>query len=179
MHWFPSFMFICVFVAGHKIDCFECNSWNDPRYCMNFVSLKMVYFWRCGDPFNYTLNVEDMPAIKKCEGCCVKLVQKIGTPLYSVRRTCTDDLGMHNKQKFQTISNNTLANTIQQCIATKLISDINLWLVDHVCMAEGGGKGHMCFCEHDDCNSVRKQQNNILFVIGLLLVNIQFSYKNI
>ena len=54
-----------------------------------------TFFKRCGDPFNYTLNVEDMPAIKKCEGCCVKLVQKIGTPMYSVRRTCTDDLGMY------------------------------------------------------------------------------------
>ena len=29
----------------------------------------------------------------KCEGCCVKLVQNIGTPQYSVRRTCTDNLG--------------------------------------------------------------------------------------
>ena len=34
-----------------------------------------------------------MPAIEKCEGCCVKLVQNIGSPLYSVRRTCTDNLG--------------------------------------------------------------------------------------
>ena len=111
MGWFHIFMCIYVFfLAGHKIDCFECNSWNDPRYWVNFVSLKKKYFWRCGDPFNYTLNVEDMPTIKKCEGCCVKLVQKIGTPLYSVRRTCTDDLGMHDKytfqfQPFQTIVN--------------------------------------------------------------------------
>ena len=56
-----------------------------------------MIFLRCGDPFNYTLNVEDMPAMKKCEGCCVKLVQNIGTPMYSVRRTCTDDLGKYWK----------------------------------------------------------------------------------
>ena len=49
--------------------------------------------FRCGDPFNYTLTIEDMPAMMKCEGCCVKLVQHIGTPQYSVRRTCTDNLG--------------------------------------------------------------------------------------
>ena len=171
------YVYLCILLAGHKIDCFECNSWNDPRYWVNFVSLKQLYFWRCGDPFNYTLNVEDMPTIKKCEGCCVKLVQKIGTPLYSVRRTCTDDLGMHDKYTFQFQPFQTIGNYLKN--TTKWISDINLWLVDHVCMAEGGGKGHMCFCEHDDCNSVRKQQNNILFLIGLLFVNIRFSWINI
>ena len=53
-----------IFPAQGEIECFECNSWDDSR---------------CHDPFNYTIHDEHMPEIKMCEGCCVKMVQFIGT----------------------------------------------------------------------------------------------------
>ena len=56
------------FSAQGEIECFECNSFNDPR---------------CHDPFNYTIHDDDMPEIKMCEGCCVKMVQFIGTGMYN------------------------------------------------------------------------------------------------
>ena len=43
-----------------------------------------------------------------------------------IRRSCTDDI------------------------------DINLFLVDHVCMSEGGGKGKMCYCKQNECNGAEQ-----------------------
>ncbi len=46
--------------AGNRVMCFNCNSHED---------------YRCRDSFNWT----DPPEKKACEGCCVKMVQGIGT----------------------------------------------------------------------------------------------------
>lgn len=69
---------------------------------------------------------ENRPALRECRGCCVKIVKKYGQHDQEVRRTCTERL------------------------------QINMFLVDHVCMYESGGGGHMCFCESDACNAATR-----------------------
>lgn len=149
---FPTLIFLSVFIfftsfygpangAGGDcmssgiIQCFECNSMEHPR---------------CHDPFNYSIHDSEMPPFRPggCKGCCVKMVQFIGTPHYQIKRTCTDDF------------------------------EVNFFMVNHACMTEGHRHGHMCFCEEDGCNSAMPSSNKLIpaQAIGSFLVKIFSSF---
>ena len=50
--------------------------------------------------------------------------------------------------------------------------EINLFIVDHVCMSEGGGKGRMCFCEENECNSSPNLRPQATTIASFLLISI-------
>jgi hypothetical protein len=63
-----------------------------------------------------------MPDTEPCNGCCVKIVQYIGTEHYQIKRTCSENF------------------------------EVNYFMVNHACMTEGHRHGRMCFCGTERCN---------------------------
>ncbi|XP_015926571.1 UPAR/Ly6 domain-containing protein qvr-like [Parasteatoda tepidariorum] len=102
---------------------------------------------RCKDPFNWTAQPSELPAQKQCEGCCVKIVTNASKTNEKVRRTCTKDI------------------------------DINLFMVDHVCMYEGHKIGHMCFCEGDQCNTGPSIKSSPMIMIVELVIVCLFTFR--
>ncbi|RWS00244.1 protein quiver-like protein, partial [Dinothrombium tinctorium] len=64
----------------------------------------------CNDPFNQSIRENQLLPLSDCEGCCVKIVRYRNTKNQYIRRTCTSNL------------------------------QINLFMVDHVCIEESNGQ---------------------------------------
>ncbi|KOB76206.1 Quiver [Operophtera brumata] len=123
---------------------------------------------RCKDPFNYTALPRDLPPLQTCNGCCVKMVRYSKSREYQhcfqlERYTVTSVTAGRTRVARTPSTTRRCRGTSRRC--RRAMSDasrwsailralqINLFMVDHVCMMESTGTGHMCFCEEDMCNA--------------------------
>ncbi|CAG0880148.1 unnamed protein product [Cyprideis torosa] len=104
---------------GRLLSCEMQRNQDDPIQCFKCDTLTES---RCVDPFNYSTTYH---LLEDCPGCCVKIIENMGSVDSRIRRTCTEQL------------------------------EVNLFMVDHVCMTDAKGKGKMCFCETDMCNAAK------------------------
>lgn len=97
--------------------------------CRRYVGARTIECYDCDSRFDPHCAVIDennlnsiKPFAKPCKGCCVKFFHKLANGEHYIHRMCTEHI------------------------------IINYFMVDHVCMSEGKGRGKMCFCEENLCN---------------------------
>ena len=191
--------------AQTPIWCYECESKRDAR---------------CADPFNITAHPNDLPLMKKCQGCCVKIVMnkntreyqhvaldgpdcfKVSSCIFSIFNSIASWIGLRFmiwffKSLYHVtcyygcscdVTNHCFffflwpSNVLQQLPYTTAYQSvrrtctsniqINLFMVDHVCMEESDGQGHMCFCESDACNHGSMDRINARTLLVTLIISL-------
>lgn len=161
MKWLEPLIYRPFVFAVSRIWCYECDSETDPR---------------CDDPFNITAHPNDLPQLKQCQGCCVKIVKNKKLREWTESHTASDSFNQSCAQSESGWSNSNdicfsckiASRTVQRTCTSNI--QINLFIVDHVCMHQSDGNGDMCFCESDACNaSINLTPNTQMMMLFLLL----------